>query len=666
MAYRGEDLDLRTPQSWGSAGRETPLGAEREPNWWTRTTIYKGGHGDPIWVDDIVMECANHAYDLALAHRSPEVRLEHMINALTLNDHAIKVLELRGIGVSSLRRESGAVIASGLPTASTNGHSAPKRSEALEETLRLAADHAYPRRTPVTVEDLLHVMFDAKRELPGQQLLHRHASRWQQRPVAEPRSELRLDPLPHLASGYEHEPRYLPPPSAEPVRPRYASHAASDYFKPQMPPTREQHSAREREQPAGFVDPVQNSRIEALERAVRDFGLDLVNERKSLQTLVADLQMNAAAQADDTLRFRGGLTDRLNSLEDALNRTQGDVGGAPDVARDLSERLLAVERSLDHRLAELGRAWSGIAERLQALETAARRQSEPIPAQLMQRLDRLDELPSANAKIVELERTYQLILDRMTGIERKLGDGAFTQDLDTSIENRIDAMEKNVVSSLASSVDLTPVSELMSGIETRVAGLERSLENRTAETGRTVSFIGERLRAFEEAMAQLRTHSTERLAELETALSGYAETAMETSAGHQRDLAELHEALIKLNGNQQTLANSLDQWRLDNTGDISVVGNRLKVMEEAEQRRTPALESLSAQVAEIYAAVARREVRRSRFRHWLFGTEEWYSASYDTENWRARRDAEALRGLEGHSNVAPLQRPTPPPTVRRA
>ena len=27
MAYRGEDLDLRTPQGWGSAGRE--VGAER-------------------------------------------------------------------------------------------------------------------------------------------------------------------------------------------------------------------------------------------------------------------------------------------------------------------------------------------------------------------------------------------------------------------------------------------------------------------------------------------------------------------------------------------------------------------------------------------------------------------------------------------------------------
>jgi hypothetical protein len=414
------------------------------------------------------MEVANHAYDLALAHRSPEVRLEHMINALTLNEQAIRILESHGIGVSSLRRESGSIIASELPTASTNGHTRPKRSEALEEALRLAADHAYPRRTPVTVDDLLFVLSDAKRELPGQQLLQRHASGWTQHHATEPRGELRLDPLPHLAPTYRHEPRYLPPPQHEPARPRYMPPSTSDYFGAPVPQRRVQEPARE-PQRVGAVDSFQNNRIEALERAVRDFGLDLVNERKSLQTLVADLQRNAAVQADDTLRFRGGLTDRLNSLEDALNRTRNDVGGVPNALLDrlssvernvenrivelsssaqqpgdLVDRLMAVERSIEHRLGELSRAWSGIAERLQTLEAAARRPSEPLPGNLMRRLDKLDEL----------ERTYQLILDRMTGIERKLGSGGYAQGLDSAIESRLVAMEMHVVSSFSSFLDL--------------------------------------------------------------------------------------------------------------------------------------------------------------------------------------------------------------------
>ena len=62
MAYRGEDLDLRTPQGWGPQGREAAAG--NEPNWWTRSTIYKGGRSDPIWIDDNVMACCNHAFDL--------------------------------------------------------------------------------------------------------------------------------------------------------------------------------------------------------------------------------------------------------------------------------------------------------------------------------------------------------------------------------------------------------------------------------------------------------------------------------------------------------------------------------------------------------------------------------------------------------------------------
>ena len=59
MAYRGEDLDLRTPQGWGPAGRDAPSG--NEPNWWTRSTIYKGGRADPIWIDEMVMACCNTA-----------------------------------------------------------------------------------------------------------------------------------------------------------------------------------------------------------------------------------------------------------------------------------------------------------------------------------------------------------------------------------------------------------------------------------------------------------------------------------------------------------------------------------------------------------------------------------------------------------------------------
>jgi hypothetical protein len=771
MAYRGDDLDLRTPQAWSSSGRD----AGTEPNWWTRTTIFKGGRNDPIWVDDHVMACCNHAYDLARAHRSPEVRLEHLINALTLDDHAAQVLEARGLSVASLRRESGAAIANDIPSAA-GGEAAPRRSEGFEEALRLAADYAYPRRTPVTVDDLLHIMFDMKRELPGVQLLRRHAASWKGRngtmeprpgegsfkPGADPRVDLRLDPLPHLS------------------RPRYASPGAHDYFSSQ-PATREASTTREapppreaplsrsvsREPPVqSAVDTYQDSRLDTLERMVRDLGVDLADDRKTIRTLVSDLQRSTASQADDTGRFRGGLTERLAALEDALVRSRNDAAALPNAILDrmamleraidarlaeasrpaalpsalldriaslersiemrladaartqsapqaLLERLAGLERTVDARLAEANRAPAVLMDRLMAVERSIEarlsdvggRPTGPSPA-LLDRLSaiersiearlvemgditaamnsrlqgledaatrpveatltplvnqRLETITQFSGKVETLERTFQLLLDRMTGVERRLASGIETKatvDL-SGVETRLDGLQKAVDAGTEQSLDLAPLTAVLTAIETRVSGLERTLDNRTAETGRTVSFIGERLRSFEEAIGGTRTTTIDRLGQIERALTAYAESTVASSTAHVNDLGEVHEALLKLNANQQTLAGSLEQWRLDNTGDLSVISNRIKVIEDMEERRAPQLEAVVQQVALVHNALAKREVRKNRFMHWLYGTDEWYSASWDTKRWRMRQ-AETLLPARA-AEAVPLQPRVVPP-----
>ena len=123
---------------------------------------------------------------------------------------------------------------------------------------------------------------------------------------------------------------------------------------------------------------------------------------------------------------------------------------------------------------------------------------------------------------------------------------------------------------------------------------------------------------------------------------------------------------VKLNANQQTLAGSLEQWRLDNTGDLSVVSNRLKLIEDTTQRRDGMVDTLVSQITAIHNVVAKREVHKSRLRNWLFGTDEWYSASYDTESWRARQAVDILRGLEGRPQLRPTPAAPPPPRSQRA
>ena len=79
MGYRGDDLDLRTPQTWsagpGNAGPGSTGSGGDVPGWAAEGGRVRGyGARGPIWVDDTVLACANHAFDVALAHRAGEVR----------------------------------------------------------------------------------------------------------------------------------------------------------------------------------------------------------------------------------------------------------------------------------------------------------------------------------------------------------------------------------------------------------------------------------------------------------------------------------------------------------------------------------------------------------------------------------------------------------------
>src|SRR5690606_17763144 len=121
MAYRGLDLDLRTPVLRPRTARETGVDTETLDNLngrRARVQAYSGARpADPIWVDDTVLACSNHAFDVALAHGSSEVRLEHLVLALTKVEAAARLLEERGFREGQLRRECAALIASEMPTA---------------------------------------------------------------------------------------------------------------------------------------------------------------------------------------------------------------------------------------------------------------------------------------------------------------------------------------------------------------------------------------------------------------------------------------------------------------------------------------------------------------------------------------------------------------------
>ena len=141
----------------------------------------------PIYIDQTVMACCNAAYDAAAFHGAREVRLEHLLYALTRVDAAREILEQHGLRTS--------------PAAARRGRGrSSKRCQALEErraapwnsrtVLRRAAGRAGQDGVPASVQDLLRVLLGygrtrrQRRCCCGRQTIRQQLERWGGEPRA--------------------------------------------------------------------------------------------------------------------------------------------------------------------------------------------------------------------------------------------------------------------------------------------------------------------------------------------------------------------------------------------------------------------------------------------------------------------------------------------------
>jgi Clp amino terminal domain, pathogenicity island component len=795
MSYRGDDLDLRTPERWG--GKDL-----------TRDLVRVAG--EPFYVDDTVLACCNHAFDLALAHRAAEVRIEHLLNAITRTDAAASVLERRGINVASLRRETATSIAadSAFVNSSTTMRVNPRRSAEFEDVLRLAAERAYPRRVAIGTEDILVAMFDMNRDIAGIAMLRRHASGWTARDLGT------SEPLATVAS-YQTR--------TAPAQPYFASEPARELPRQSLPPVPQV--------PASvfggtMTDAVQNNRIDQLERMIRDLSQEQSNERKTFAALIGELQRETFTQRDDTGRFHGSLSERLQSIEHMVSNARPEPMQLPI---GLMDRLQSVD-GLERKLEDIGRAFSAVLDRLNGMDRtmAARPAGGSATVNMQPVMDRLASLERSVTTrpmpMVDMEPLH----DRMTGLERALA-GRQTVDLtplhdrltalDRSLaarpasgtvdmaplHDRLTAIERTIASRPASgTVDMAPLNDRLTAIERtiasrpiptmdlsavneRMAGIERAIarypvpqpldmgplferlnviEQRTAEAGRLSSGLGERLGQFEltmqtslqtsnggvangladrlksieemllshqvevgqltgsiteelqglsrdvrgnagmgdriqslvgdrlqsfasnfdrqgsdmvaaiasplsQRMASLSTEVQARdedmvravsligdkLAGVEKTLAVFGQRTIDTHTAHGRDLIEVHDALVKLNSNQQTLAASMDQWRLDTNNDLTFMSNRMEGLEKNVAKPVQMLESLSYNVQTLQRTTVKREEQRSRFRQWLMGTDDWYAASWEQNGSAARNNGANYVQTNGNGEPAVEDRP---------
>lgn len=548
MAYHGEDLDLRTQQTWTPAD-VLPQSDAPSPN--GKRGPFQAG---PVLVDDTVLACFNQAYDIASAHRSIEVRVEHLLNAMTRVDPAAVALETHGVRVVALKRETATIIAGDIPAAPGSGAVSPRRSDELAELLRLAASFASRRNAAVSVDDLLHVLFDQRSDFAQSELLFRFSSRLAQRDMPREMPE----PLPPLTRA---DSRYQPSSlrySADYGRPSYRN----DYL-------------------GAPADALQNSRIDALEQMLRGLSHDFSNERHIIAGLVRDLARDTLAHQDDQGRGQAVLIERIGALEATLR----DGGAASVETLPLVSKLENIEAALELRLQEMSQSWAVLSTRLQELEASIR--TRPVSdgvVDLKPIADRLD-----------------IIEEAVLGHDQHRGIG--------DLADRLAKLEDDIGRVLATSTDAGRTDALLGGFD-KIDGLSNKLDTHNG------------------SLNELAVGLVERMTEVERAVAAEIETAAAKHQAYAHDLTEVHEALLKVNENQHTLAGSMDQWRTESATDVANILNRLAGIDRDAALPAETLAALNNHMEATNRFIIERYHRRHRFMYWLFGTDDWISASW--------------------------------------
>lgn len=594
MTYRGQDLDLRTPQSYGAGFRESSLSSPFEGQAGGETA--RGARPETIYVDDALMRCCNDAYDLALVHRSVEVGIVHLMHAMTQSDAANAILSARGVSVVTLRRETGEMMASDLPLGQTNGKASPRKSSELEEVLRLAARQAYARRAPAGIEDVVSVLFEAYRDAASTQVLRRHTDR----PFTA-RSPIAGTSLPPLRGFGADEPR-------ERVR------APSRSFSLSEPP-------RPRAEPVD-VSPAVTDRLAQIERGIETRFSDLSRGWSALGDRLVALEGSVESSRSENLalpnqiseQLRGmdgierklelmertfsSLADRLVGVERSLERrTQIGTGPAADL-EPVVARLTALERSVTGGMSEGARNWAALAERLKSIEKAASGNGG-VGVDLAPMGDRLRQLEDALAQSRAETRAVRDVL--------------------AQVNDKLAAMSE------ASTRQRAEVTETVARpVMERVQALISVVDQRSQETSRAGGQVNERLGIIDRAMQSL------------------GQRSLEVTAQHEQDIHDLRESLVKLNENQQAMASAFDQWRTEISSETGLIASRLGSIEVSTRAPLSQIEAMNTNVQRLLRFSVMRAERRSKFVRWLFGTEDWYSASWHNAAWqRAEQDKHA-------------------------
>ena len=691
MSYRGEDLDLRVPA--GRTAGAYPASAEAESVNGRRAATMVASAGT-LWVDDALLACCNNAFDLALAHGATEVRLEHLVHALTRADAAARLLERHGVSEGRLRRESAALIVNDNAVAMIGDGTPPRRSVELEETLRRAADIAQRRNAVAGVEEALIAILMSGRDSPAVHLLKRLAPDWQPRDLPALRTE------PHEVNAL-------------------------------------------------LLSDAATGRLGQIEFALRGIHAEIAGDRKLLSDIVRDLQQEVSMQRGDGAALSTALTDRLGDIERQLTARTEPLRATPQI----SEKLQSIEKAVQSGMGEGARNWAALDKRLKELESSVNRTGDgaAMVNPLIQRLSVLEQVVAERSsdtlrgwnaladRVQSLEKLYQTgsteaarqwsaLSEGNAAVLKSIEQRVATATIDGgALSERLELIERTIRSGLGDAVRSAALLADRVGIVERVVGsrndtepvflldermraLEQSLDGRARETGGRWNELVDRLRTIEgsitgiidkPATALPAVHTPEalagpvvtylssadsaatardarqaraiseiggRIAALEHVVQANAAAVTAAARVSDRNADELHEGFVRLSENQHTLASAIGDWRDESTTEFRMIAtgfDRLKVIEERLDHLTRYFTSTAVRAEPapipnalaqppVYQPPAHASVLRSTteatsspptrtgvqgFWRWLFGTDDVREANRQARmKWQQMRN----------------------------
>jgi DNA repair exonuclease SbcCD ATPase subunit len=408
-----------------------------------------------------------------------------------------------------------------------------------------------------------------------------------------------------------------------------------DHLRPRPTPT---------EQLVGTTtDSIQNSRIEALEQALRQLSSQLTSERKSLSVSLQDIQRDLGQRRDDELRYGATIGDRVAAVEAGIERRLSDLAhkieslslvradSGPRYDDVVIDRIASIEASIEQRLADLGRAFNSLQDRIQSLDSALAKRTVDASSvkvditPLQDRIAGVERLLQTSTG--ETSRGWATVAERIKTLEATLFSeeriGTPAVDL-SGLTRQLAAIERNLASGAALKVDLAPLGARLEALEQLI--LERAaespadfgpvaarigaLENQLTGEIRRISSVVDQSGEMERRLGQFLGQSLERQrGELVAAIGGSLSERLDASVSAfdpARHLTPVADRLGILERNLTTYVQKVQEQATTYDQDLGEIQDVLIKLHGQQQAMASAAEQWRNEVATEMTAVGTR------------------------------------------------------------